>query len=79
MSWISCRTWPCAPETPVREVLKRMHELRIGSMIIAAADGVPLGIFTTLDVLERVALPQTDVGAPISGLMSSNVVALDLS
>ena len=67
----------CAPETPVREVLKRMHELRIGSMIVAAADGVPLGIFTTLDVLERVALPQADVGAPISGLMSGNVVSLE--
>ena len=67
----------CAPETPVREVLKKMHELRIGSMIVAAADGVPLGIFTTLDVLERVALPQADVGAPISGLMSGNVVSLE--
>ena len=42
----------CAPETPVRDVLKRMHELRIGSMVVAGADGVPQGIFTTQDVLE---------------------------
>ena len=67
----------CPPETPVREVLKTMHELRIGSMVIADANGTPKGIFTTLDVLERVALPQADVGAPISGLMSEGVICLE--
>lgn len=67
----------CAPDTPVREVLKRMHELRIGSMVVADAAGIPKGIFTTLDVLERVALPQADVGAPIATVMSGNVITLE--
>jgi CBS domain-containing protein len=67
----------CAPETPVREVLKRMHDLRIGSMVVAGADGAPLGIFTMPDVLGRVALPQADVSAPIAGFMSGNVVSLE--
>ena len=67
----------CAPDTPVREVLKTMHELRIGSMVVTDAGGVPKGIFTVLDVLGRVALPQADVGAPISGLMSGSVVCLE--
>lgn len=67
----------CAPDTPVREVLRRMHDLRIGSMVVAGADGVPLGIFTTLDVLGRVALPQADVAAPIASMMSGGVVALE--
>jgi len=67
----------CLPATPVRDVLKTMHEMRIGSMVIADAGGAPRGIFTTLDVLERVALPQADVGAPISALMSGNVVCLE--
>lgn len=66
----------CAPETPVRDVLRTMHDLRIGSMVVAE-DGVPKGIFTTLDVLDRVALPQADVAAPISGVMSGDVVALE--
>ncbi len=66
----------CAPQTPVREVLKTMHELRIGSMVIAE-DGVPKGIFTVLDVLDRVALPQADVAAPISSLMSGAVITLE--
>lgn len=67
----------CLPETPVRDVLRTMHELRIGSMVVADAAGTPQGIFTVLDVLERVALPQTDVGAPISSLMSGHVVCLE--
>jgi CBS domain-containing protein len=67
----------CVPDTSVREVLKRMHDQRIGSMIVAGADGVPQGIFTTLDVLGRVALPQADMDAPISALMSAGVIALE--
>lgn len=67
----------CAPETPVRDVLKTMHDLKIGSMVIADPGGTPTGIFTTLDVLGRVALPQADVGTPIAGLMSGGVVCLE--
>ncbi len=67
----------CPPETPVRTVLKTMHDLRIGSMVVAGADGKPLGIFTTPDVLERVALPQVDIGLPIANLMSGGVVSLE--
>jgi len=66
----------CPPETPVREVLRQMHDLRIGSMVIAES-GVPKGIFTHLDVLNRVAMPQADVTAPIAGVMSPNVLALE--
>ena len=66
----------CVPQTPLREVLKAMHELRIGSMVVAE-EGVPKGIFTVLDVLDRVALPQADVSAPISSVMSGAVIALE--
>lgn len=67
----------CAPDTPVREVLRSMHDLRIGSMVIADGEGVPQGILTTLDVLNRIALPQADVGAPVSSVMSRDVVSLE--
>lgn len=66
----------CPPGTPVREVLRTMHDQRVGSMVIAE-DGVPRGIFTVPDVLSRVALPQADVSAPVSGVMSGNVVSLE--
>jgi len=65
----------CAPDTPVREVLEIMHELSIGSMV-AVIDGIPVGVFTLHDVLNRVALPQIDLEQPIIGLMSTSLFAL---
>ncbi len=67
----------CAPQTPLREVLATMREARIGSMVVAGADRVPVGIFTTVDVLEKVAAPQADVGAPVSSVMTPRPVALE--
>lgn len=66
----------CPPGTPVRDVLRTMHDQRIGSMVIAEG-GVPVGIFTMPDVLNRVALPQADVSGPISGVMTGDVVSLE--
>jgi CBS domain-containing protein len=67
----------CKPDTPVREVLERMQRERVGSMVVADDSQRPLGIFTTQDVLERVALPQAAVDGPIAGLMTPSVVALE--
>jgi CBS domain-containing protein len=67
----------CAPQTPLREVLASMREARIGSMVVAGADRVPVGIFTTVDVLEKVAAPQASVEAPISSVMTPRPVALE--
>ena len=67
----------CMPETPLRDVLKSMHDLRVGSMIVVDARGVPQGIFTSLDVLNRVAIPQLNVEVPISSVMSKGVITLE--
>lgn len=67
----------CAPETPLREVLKTMRAERIGSMLVAGPDRVPLGIFTTVDVLEKVAEPQASVEAPVSSVMTPDPVTLE--
>ena len=65
----------CSPSEPVRKVLKTMHELGIGSMV-AVEEGLPVGIFTLHDVLNRVALPQIDLDQPIIGLMSTSLCTL---
>jgi CBS domain-containing protein len=65
----------CTPDTPVRQVLQIMHELGIGSMV-AVDNGLPVGIFTVNDVLNRVALPQIDIDQPIFGLMSKRLFTL---
>jgi len=66
----------CMPHTSVREALKLMHELRIGSMIAVDEDGQPLGILTLPDVLERIALPQIDLAKPVIEFMTGNLTFL---
>jgi CBS domain-containing protein len=66
----------CPPQSTIRSVLETMHRLRIGSMIVAAPDSVPVGIFTLHDLLRRVALPSLDMAQPISTVMSTELVSL---
>lgn len=66
----------CTPQTRVREVLARMHEARIGSMIAVDEAGRPLGILTLPDVLERIALPQIDLELPVIGIMTTQLTFL---
>jgi CBS domain-containing protein len=67
----------CTPATPVREALHTMRERRIGSVVIADPDGSPLGIFTNVDVLERVALAERTLDTPMADVMSAPVAALE--
>jgi CBS domain-containing protein len=66
----------CPPQTSVREVLARMHELRIGSMVAVDEVGRPLGILTLPDVLERIALPQIDLEQPVIAVMTTQLTSL---
>ena len=67
----------CPPQTPIREVLLEMRAQRIGSMVVAGADRVPLGIVTTVDVLEKIAAPQASVDAPVSAFMTPRPITLE--
>ncbi|MEO8145804.1 MAG: DUF294 nucleotidyltransferase-like domain-containing protein, partial [Betaproteobacteria bacterium] len=67
----------CGPATTVAEVVRTMHAGRIGSMVVTDAAGIPLGIFTTPDVLSRVTLPQAPMDTPISQLMTPDPVTLE--
>ncbi|NOU01017.1 MAG: CBS domain-containing protein [Gallionella sp.] len=66
----------CSPQATVREVLQKMHESRIGSMVAVDEVGRPLGILTLPDVLERVALPQTDLDQAVITIMSKQLTTL---
>jgi CBS domain-containing protein len=67
----------CPPGTAIGEVLRTMHERRIGAMVVADAHRVAVGIFTTADVLDRIALPQKSLAAPIAEVMSAPPETLD--
>jgi CBS domain-containing protein len=60
----------CPPETPIRTVLETMQRERVGAMIVVDRDMHPVGIFTLRDMLDRVALTQPDLAAPIATVMT---------
>jgi CBS domain-containing protein len=68
----------CVPDEPIRQALAVMEERRIGSILIAEADMVPLGIFTRQDVIGRIVLPARSLAAPIREVMSVPVATLSL-
>ena len=61
----------CTAETSIADVLVRMRDERIGSMVIVAAATRPIGIFTERDALARVAAAQIDTRLPISQVMTA--------
>lgn len=63
-----------SPDTPIGEALRTMSERRIGSIVIVDADERPAGIFTLKDLLNRVALPETPLDAPIARVMTPDPV-----
>ncbi len=66
----------CAPQTAIGDVLRRMQEAKVGSMLVTGEDGRPVGIFTRHDVLDRVALAQHDLTRPISDVMTPDPLTL---
>jgi CBS domain-containing protein len=69
----------CTPDTPLQEALTRMHQQRVGSVVVTDADGAPLGILTRDDVLDRVTLPMRPLATPIADVMSRPVHTLQTS
>jgi CBS domain-containing protein len=68
----------CAPEVKVAQALASMRELGIGSMLVAGADGVPLGILTLRDVVDRIVLVPGALDARIASVMTPGPVTLPL-
>ncbi|MEX6502883.1 putative nucleotidyltransferase substrate binding domain-containing protein [Pseudomonas zhanjiangensis] len=59
----------CAPDTPLREAVKQMHEQHVGSIVIVDPALKPLGIFTLRD-LRRVVADGESLDQPIAKLMT---------
>jgi CBS domain-containing protein len=65
------------PDATVREVLERMDRQRLESMVVVdPASGVPLGLFTLRDLVQRVALRGVDLGQPIAFVMTAGLLTL---
>ncbi|MFN3737439.1 DUF294 nucleotidyltransferase-like domain-containing protein [Hydrogenophaga sp.] len=66
----------CAADTPLHEVLQRMHDERVGAMVVLDAAGTVVGILTRSDVLHRVALAEVPLHTPVSAVMVQPVHTL---
>lgn len=67
----------CSPATSIRAALETMRDRRVGSMVVVDERNAPLGIFTNVDVLERVALAGRSLDSPIAEVMSAPALSLD--
>ena len=59
----------CAPQTPLRDAVRMMHEQHVGSIVVLDPADKPLGIFTLRD-LRRVVADGVDLAQPIDNLMT---------
>lgn len=70
------RPLTCGVDTPLADALARMHERRVGSVLVLDEAETPLGILTRHDILGRVTLPQLPLGTPIRAVMSAPVLSV---
>lgn len=63
----------------VRQVLELMKARRIGSIVLTDGGGMPAGIFTQTDVLNRVALAGQPLDRPVSEVMTRSPATLAAS
>jgi CBS domain-containing protein len=66
----------CSPDTPIREVARRMADARASSAVTRLSSG-GLGILTDRDLRVRVVAEGMALDAPISAAMSSPAVTAD--
>jgi len=71
----------CSTETSIHKALRAMHDENVGSIVIVSDVGLPAGIFTRHDALDRVALLKIDTERPISDVMTRapRVISADAS
>ncbi len=69
----------CLPDDTLQRALQAMHARKVGAIIIAQTDGVPLGIFTERDLLRCAASGTLDLNATIETLMTGSPICLPMS
>ena len=74
-----CRRAPVSvtPDTPLRQALENMDEMRVGSILVIDRSGRLAGILTRYDLLKRVVLSNIDLNVPISEVMTANLKTLN--
>ncbi len=66
----------CAPDLPLSRAVQRMHERRVGSIVVTDEQRRPVGIFTLRDLRREVAAGAIRLDAPIGEFMTRHPVCL---
>jgi CBS domain-containing protein len=67
----------CTAAATVREALERMSEEGVRTIAVVDGQRRPLGIFTLLDLMERVVLPGVPLSTPVQQVMTTKPAMLD--
>jgi CBS domain-containing protein len=67
----------CGPEASVAEAARLMTGRGVGSVIVVARSGAPLGIVTDRDLRIKVVAQGLASGTPVSAIMSSPLLSVD--
>ena len=63
----------------LREAAQKMADAKVRTIIALDPEGTPIGMFTLVDLLQRVVLPGRSLDGPLAAVMSSPIVALPAS
>ena len=66
----------CRIDAPLADALVAMRDARVRTVVATDTQGRPIGIFTLIDLLERVTLAGRSLDTPLGKVMSSPIVTL---
>jgi CBS domain-containing protein len=69
----------CAAGATLREAAQKMSDAKVRTIIVVGDDGTPIGMFTLVDLLRRVVLPERSLTTPIRDVMTSPIFTLPAS
>ena len=66
----------CAATATLREAAQKMADAKVRTIIVQDGEGAPVGMFTLVDLLQRVVLPERALSLPVAAVMTSPIVTL---
>jgi CBS domain-containing protein len=66
----------CPASAPLREALQRMSDTNVRTIVVEGSEGDPIGMFTLVDLLRRVALPERPLSTRLSEVMTTPILML---
>jgi CBS domain-containing protein len=69
----------CAATAPLHDALQKMADAKVRTIVVVDNDGAPIGLFTLVDLLRRVALPERSLATPLAEVMSTPIITLPAS